>query len=147
VSAQRRPDFDLLVIGELNVDLLLYGDVTPVFGQAEKLVDDAVMTVGSSSAIFAHQAARLGLEVAFCGKVGADAFGTFMTDRLERAGIDTSAVEIAVYEEDGLTRVDAIEPEKGVGQIRDPEVNDRGLKLRKRFIRTIKALQRSNVEA
>jgi glutaredoxin 3 len=56
-------------------------------------------------------------------------------------------LEIAVYEEDGLTRVDAIEPEKGVGQIRDPEVNDRGLKLRKRFIRTIKALQRSNVEA
>ncbi len=91
MSAQRRPDFDLLVIGELNVDLLLYGYVTPVFGQAEKLVDDAVMTVGSSSAIFAHQAARLGLEVAFCGKVGADAFGTFMTDRLERAGIDTSA--------------------------------------------------------
>jgi hypothetical protein len=56
-------------------------------------------------------------------------------------------LEIALYEEDGLTRVDAIEPEKGVGQIRDPEVNDRGLKLRKRFIRTIKALQRSNVEA
>src|SRR5919112_1725336 len=56
-------------------------------------------------------------------------------------------LETAVYEEDGLTRVDAIEPEKGVGQIRDPEVNDRGLKLRKRFIQTIKALQRSNVEA
>ena len=92
MSAQRRPDFDLLVIGELNVGLLLYGDVMPVFGQAEKLVDDAVMTVGSSSAIFVHQAARLALEVAFCGKVGADAFGTFMTDRLERAGIDTSAV-------------------------------------------------------
>jgi sugar/nucleoside kinase (ribokinase family) len=103
VSAQRRPNFDLLVIGELNVDLLLYGDVTPVFGQAEKLVDDAVMTVGSSSAIFAHQAARLGLEVAFCGKVGADAFGTFMTDRLERAGIDTSTVVIDPLLKTGLT--------------------------------------------
>jgi glutaredoxin 3 len=56
-------------------------------------------------------------------------------------------LEIAVHEEDGLTRVDAIEPEKGAGQIRDPEVNDRGLELRKRLIRTIKALQRSNVEA
>ena len=55
-------------------------------------------------------------------------------------------LEIAIYEEDGLTRVDAIEPEKGAGQIRHPEVNDRGLELRKRFIRTIKALQRSNVE-
>jgi glutathione S-transferase len=56
-------------------------------------------------------------------------------------------LEIAVYEEDGFTRVDAIEPAKGVGQIRDPEVNDRGLKLREGFINTIKALQRSNVEA
>jgi glutathione S-transferase len=39
-------------------------------------------------------------------------------------------LKIAVYEEDGLTRVDAIEPEKGAGQIRAPELNDRGLELR-----------------
>jgi hypothetical protein len=43
--------------------------------------------------------------------------------------------------------VDAIEPEKGVGQIRDPEVNDRGLELRKRFIRLIKDLERSSTKA
>ncbi|MDQ5810788.1 MAG: glutathione S-transferase N-terminal domain-containing protein [Actinomycetota bacterium] len=51
-------------------------------------------------------------------------------------------LKIAVYEEDGLTRVDAIEPEKGAGQIRAPELNDRGLELRKRFIKTIKSLER-----
>jgi glutaredoxin/uncharacterized protein (DUF302 family) len=56
-------------------------------------------------------------------------------------------LKIAVYEEDGLTRVDAIEPEKAAGQIRDPEVNHRGLELRKRFIRTIKALKRSGSRA
>ena len=56
-------------------------------------------------------------------------------------------LKIAVYEYDGLTRVDAIEPEKGVGQIRDPELNDQGLELRKRFIRTIKALERSKARA
>ena len=43
--------FDLLVVGEINADLLLYGDVTPEFGQAEKLVKDAVLTLGGSSAI------------------------------------------------------------------------------------------------
>jgi hypothetical protein len=43
--------------------------------------------------------------------------------------------------------VDAVEPEKGVGQIRDPELNDRGLGLRKRFIRTIKGLERAGTEA
>ena len=103
MSLPRRPDFDLVVIGELNVDLLLYGDVTPVFGQAEKLVDDAVMTVGSSSAIFAHGATRLGLRVAFSGKVGADAFGEFMVERLGRAGIDASAIVVDPAFKTGLT--------------------------------------------
>jgi glutathione S-transferase len=51
-------------------------------------------------------------------------------------------LKISIYEEDGLTRVDAIEPEKGAAQIRVPELNDRGLDLRKRFIKTIKALER-----
>ncbi len=64
------------------------------------------------------------------------------------AGAATLAVlKIAVYEEDGLTRVDAIEPEKGVAQIRDPQLNDRGLELRKRFIKMIKALERSSAKA
>ena len=49
--------------------------------------------------------------------------------------------------DDGLTRVDAIEPEKGAGQIRDPELNDLGLELRKRFIRTIKLIERSSARA
>src|SRR3712207_774743 len=58
------------------------------------------------------------------------------------AGAATLALlKIAVYEEDGQTRVDAVEPEKGAGQIRDPELNDRGLELRKRFIKTVKALE------
>jgi sugar/nucleoside kinase (ribokinase family) len=104
VTDPRRPDFDVVVIGELNVDLLLYGeDIVPAFGQVEKLVDDAVLTVGSSSAIFAHQAARLGLRVAFSGKVGADPFGEFMTRRLERVGVDTSAVVVDGGLKTGLT--------------------------------------------
>ena len=58
--------FDVVVIGELNVDLLLYGEeVAPSFGQVEKLVDDATLAMGRSSAIFAHQATRLGLRVAY----------------------------------------------------------------------------------
>jgi glutaredoxin/uncharacterized protein (DUF302 family) len=56
-------------------------------------------------------------------------------------------LKISIYEEDGLTRVDAIEPEKGAAQIRDAELNDRGLELRKRFMRTIKALEREGSRA
>ena len=56
-------------------------------------------------------------------------------------------LKIALYEEDGLTRVDAVEPEKGAGQIRDPQLNDRGLELRKRLIKTIKGLERADARA
>ena len=83
--------FDLLVIGEINPDLILRGaDVTPVFGQAEKLVEDATLTIGSSSVIMACGAARLGLRVAFCGLVGDDLFGRFMLDAMAARGVDTA---------------------------------------------------------
>jgi glutaredoxin 3 len=56
-------------------------------------------------------------------------------------------LKISIYEEDGLTHVEAIEPEKAAGQIRNPEVNDRGLELRKRFIKTIRTLERAGARA
>jgi glutaredoxin 3 len=53
-------------------------------------------------------------------------------------------LKVAVYEEDGVTRVDAVEPEKAAAQIRSSEVNQRGLELRKRFIKVTKELKRAN---
>lgn len=84
-------DLDLLVVGEINPDLILRGeDVAPVFGQAEKLVDEATLTIGASSAIMACGAARLGLRTAFVGLVGDDEFGRFMLRALQERGVDTS---------------------------------------------------------
>jgi sugar/nucleoside kinase (ribokinase family) len=84
-------DYDLLVIGEINPDLILRGpDITPAFGQAEKLIEDATLTIGSSSAIMACGAARLGLRTAFIGVVGNDEFGRYMLAALADRGIDTS---------------------------------------------------------
>lgn len=56
-------------------------------------------------------------------------------------------LKVAVYEEDGATRVDVVEPEKGVAQIRAAEANERGLELRKRFIRMTKALKEARAGA
>lgn len=96
-------NFDVVVIGELNADLILTGEVTPQFGQAENLVDDATLTLGSSSAIFACGVARLGLRVAFIGKIGDDEFGRFVKDYLEKWGIDTSGVVIDEQIKTGLS--------------------------------------------
>ncbi len=95
--------FDLLVAGEINPDLILTGDVEPVFGQVEKCVDSAHLTIGSSSVIFACGAARLGLRVAFAGKCGDDLFGRFMLESMQACGIDIRAVKVVPGEKTGLS--------------------------------------------
>jgi sugar/nucleoside kinase (ribokinase family) len=84
--------FDLLVAGEINPDLILSGNVLPEFGQIEKIVDSAVLSIGSSSAIFACGAARLGLKVAFIGKCGDDTFGRFMLEEMRKRQVDVENV-------------------------------------------------------
>ena len=99
--------FDILVAGEINPDLILAGDVSPAFNQTEKLVDAAALTIGSSSAIFACGAARLGLQVAFIGVCGQDIFGRFMLDEMQKDGVDVSNV---IVRADGLCGVDGRSP-------------------------------------
>ncbi len=96
-------DIDVLAVGELNPDLVLRGDVTPAFGQIEQILEDASLTIGSSAGIFACGAARLGLRVAFAGKVGNDEFGRFMQNSLTERGIDTSGVVVDPEIKTGLT--------------------------------------------
>lgn len=95
--------FDILVAGEINPDLILFGDVTPEFGQKEKIVDTATLTIGSSSVIFACGAARLGLRVSFIGVCGTDLFGHFMLDEMSNHGIDVSAVRVDITHPTGLS--------------------------------------------
>ena len=99
------PQYDLLVAGEINPDLILTGDVTPEFGQVEKLVNSATLTIGSSSAIFACGAARLGLNVAFIGICGDDVFGKFMLEEMSKRNVDVSNV---IIRKDGQTGLSVI---------------------------------------
>jgi sugar/nucleoside kinase (ribokinase family) len=95
--------YDLVVAGEINPDLILTGDILPEFGQVEKLVDSATLTIGSSSAIFACGAARLGLKVAFVGVCGDDVFGRFMLDEMQKRDVDVSNVIVHQNGQTGLS--------------------------------------------
>ncbi len=86
--------YDLLVVGELNVDILVNGDTVPEFGQVEKLVDNIVVTGGGSAAIMAAAASRLGLRVLYASVVGDDLFGQMMLDVMGAAGVDVSHVVV-----------------------------------------------------
>jgi sugar/nucleoside kinase (ribokinase family) len=96
--------FDLLVIGDCNPDVLVLGDdVTPAFGQQEKLVDSMALVVGGSGSITAVAAARLGLRVALVAAIGEDAAGNFMLTELARAGVDTGGIAVRAQVPTGMT--------------------------------------------
>ncbi len=134
-------DPDLLVIGEINPDLILRGsDVTPAFGQAEKLVEEAVLTIGSSSVIMACGAARLGLRTAFVGLVGDDQFGRFMLGAMAERNIDTSACVVDAVQRTGMSVILSRPDDRAIltyvgaiGALRTDQV-DRGLLRRARHL-------------
>src|SRR5664280_3637194 len=83
---------DAVVVGELNADLILSGlAAIPNYGELQ-LAQGMRLTLGSSSAIFACNLARLGISVGFVGKVGNDMVGSFLVERLESSGVDTSRI-------------------------------------------------------
>lgn len=98
--------FAILVAGELNPDAIVIGpDLTPEFGQVETLAADGTLTIGSSGAIFACGAARLGLATAYVGVVGDDAGGRFILAELERRDVDTAACRVEEGRATGLSVV------------------------------------------
>jgi len=95
---------DLLVIGDCNPDVMVVGgDVTPVFGQQEKLVDAISLEIGGSASITAVAAARLGLRVALAAAVGDDPAGRFMLGQLAAEGVDTASVAVRRDVPTGMT--------------------------------------------
>src|SRR5436190_3752827 len=99
------PDFDVCVVGELNLDLILYGLPKELALDRELLATGLALTLGSSSAIFAHNLAMLGSKVGFISKIGNDALGKMALDRLALAGVNVSRVKQAQSVGTGLTVV------------------------------------------
>jgi sugar/nucleoside kinase (ribokinase family) len=84
--------FGISVVGELNLDLVLYGLPGHFELDREHLASNLSLTLGSSSAIFAHNFALLGNRVGFHSAVGDDPLGKLCLERLMESGVDVSAV-------------------------------------------------------
>jgi sugar/nucleoside kinase (ribokinase family) len=82
--------FDVTIAGEINLDLILYGLPQPMPVERELLANNFQATLGSSSAILAHNLAVLGANVGFITRVGADDLGKIALDRLAASGVDIS---------------------------------------------------------
>lgn len=93
----------VVIVGELNVDFILYNyQDFPAPGR-EVLVDDFRTALGGASAICAAGLARLGVPVRFIGRVGCDAWGDFCLEALRRAGVDVSGIRPDAALKTGVT--------------------------------------------
>lgn len=95
--------FDVSVIGELNLDLILTGLPPELVLEHEHLAQDLSITLGSSSAIFAHNLASLGNKVGFSSCIGSDPFGEICVKRLGESGVDLSRVKKMQNKTTGLS--------------------------------------------
>lgn len=84
--------FDVIIAGELNLDLILYGLPEQLQPERELLASDSMLTLGSSSAIVAHNLAALGSKVGFISRIGDDPLGQMALERLAAGGVDVSSV-------------------------------------------------------
>jgi sugar/nucleoside kinase (ribokinase family) len=83
---------EVIVVGELNVDLILNQiEGYPELGK-EKLVGEMTLTLGSSSAIFASNLSSLGTKVSFLGKIGDDIFGNLVIQSLASSNVLTELI-------------------------------------------------------
>ena len=97
--------YDVVVIGELNVDLILNQvDKFPSIGK-EVLASHMTLTLGSSSAIFASNLSTLGSKVTFVGNLGHDNFGDHIIASLKSRGVDTENINRSVKQNTGATIV------------------------------------------
>jgi sugar/nucleoside kinase (ribokinase family) len=97
------PQFDVTIAGELNLDLILYGLPEELPAERELLARRMMLTLGSSSAIVAHNLAALGCQVGFVSKIGTDDLGRIALERLAESGVDTGKVRRVAQPQTGLT--------------------------------------------
>ncbi len=94
---------DITIAGEINLDLILYGLPEQMPTERELLASRFNMTLGSSSAIVAHNLAALGSRVGFITKVGDDTLGKMALERLSTGGVDLPRVVRAAGAASGVT--------------------------------------------
>ena len=97
------PRFDVTIAGELNLDLILYGLPEQMPVDRELLANRFSLTLGSSSAILAHNLGALGVKVGFATKIGADPLGKIAIELAQGPNVTLSHPLAAAQDQTGVT--------------------------------------------
>ena len=84
------PKFDITLVGDTNLDLLLYGLAEDLPLEQELLAHSMALRLGGSGAITAHNLAALGNSVGFISTAANDDLGKLCRTELTSAGVDLS---------------------------------------------------------
>jgi sugar/nucleoside kinase (ribokinase family) len=95
--------FDVTLVGDTCLDILLYGVPDELPPERELLADNMAIRVGGSGAITAHNLAALGNSVGFITTVPGDDFGRLCQSELNKAGVDLSRCVPVEQEQTGVT--------------------------------------------
>lgn len=96
-------ELDISIIGETNLDLIMYGLPEELPLEREVLASDFLVTLGGSSSILAHNLSILGSRVGFSSLVGGDAMGAIALQYLQEAGVGLSHVIRDAGKKTGVT--------------------------------------------
>lgn len=83
---------DIIVVGELNVDIILDGLTFIPEMNRESTANRMETVLGSSSAIFASNISTMGRQVCFIGKLGVDDYADLIIANLHLKNVDTTHI-------------------------------------------------------
>jgi len=103
IEITNQKPLDIAIVGETNLDLILYGLPEEMPVEREILGSGFDMTLGGSSSILAHNLAVLGTQVGFVSEVGDDAMGAIAKGYLEESGVGLSRFRQKAGAKTGVT--------------------------------------------
>lgn len=104
--------YDILVVGDLNVDLIMNKiNKMPQIGK-EQRADEMHLTMGGSTAIFACNISKLGTKTGFMCKLGQDSFGRFLIQKIKESKVGTEYIIVDPDLSTGATIIFFIENDR-----------------------------------
>jgi sugar/nucleoside kinase (ribokinase family) len=104
--------FDVLVVGDLNVDLIMNKiNKMPQIGE-EQRADEMDIVMGGSTAIFACNISKLGSKTEYMCKLGNDSFGRFLLKEMEANHVNTDSIIVDPNLRTGATIIFFIEEDR-----------------------------------
>ena len=95
--------FDVTIVGDNCIDILMYGLNEDLPCERELLATDMAIRIGGSGAITSHNLAALGSRVGFITALAGDDFGRICRTELSAAGVDLSHCPQPTASRAGLT--------------------------------------------